>query len=86
MRRFSMKTVFTYTHVKWFYGQSECAYYLNYFIKPAKLQFKMYITLFYMRGQRPLFIVRFIVTILASKLNPHFFEISTGSKIIGTRT
>ena len=27
-----MKTVFTYAHVKWFYGQSECAYYLNYFI------------------------------------------------------
>ena len=26
------KTVFTYTHVKWFYGQSERAYYLNYFI------------------------------------------------------
>ena len=26
------KTVFTYAHVKWFYGQSECAYYLNYFI------------------------------------------------------
>ena len=27
------KTVFTYTHVKWFYGQSEHTYYLNYFIK-----------------------------------------------------
>ena len=27
-----MKTVFTYVHVKWFYGQSEHAYYLNYFI------------------------------------------------------
>ena len=27
-----MKTVFTYAHVKWFYGQSEGAYYLNYFI------------------------------------------------------
>ena len=26
------KSVFTYTHVKWFYGQSEHAYYLNYFI------------------------------------------------------
>ena len=26
------KTVFTYAHVKWFYGQSECVYYLNYFI------------------------------------------------------
>ena len=25
--------MFTYTHVKWFYGQSERAYYLNYFIK-----------------------------------------------------
>ena len=28
------KTVFTYAHVKWFYGQSERTYYLNYFIKP----------------------------------------------------
>ena len=28
-----MKTVFTYAHVKWFYGQSERAYYFNYFIK-----------------------------------------------------
>ena len=27
------KTVFTYVHVKWFYGQSERTYYLNYFIK-----------------------------------------------------
>ena len=27
-----MKTVFTYAHVKWFYGQSERANYLNYFI------------------------------------------------------
>ena len=27
------KTVFTYAHVKWFYCQSELAYYLNYFIK-----------------------------------------------------
>ena len=26
------KTMFTYAHVKWFYGQSEHAYYLNYFI------------------------------------------------------
>ena len=26
------KTVFTYAYVKWFYGQSERAYYLNYFI------------------------------------------------------
>ena len=26
------KTVFTYAHVKWFHGQSERAYYLNYFI------------------------------------------------------
>ena len=26
------KTVFTYAHVKWFYGQSERVYYLNYFI------------------------------------------------------
>ena len=28
-----IKTVFTYAHVKWFYGESEHAYYLNYFIK-----------------------------------------------------
>ena len=27
------KTVFTYAHVKWFYGQSGRAYYLNYFTK-----------------------------------------------------
>ena len=27
-----MKTVFTYAHEKWFYGQSERAYYLNNFI------------------------------------------------------
>ena len=26
------KTVFTYAHVKWFYGQSERAYHLNYFM------------------------------------------------------
>ena len=26
------KTVFTNAHVKWFYGESERAYYLNYFI------------------------------------------------------
>ena len=26
-----MKTVFTYAHEKWFYGQSERAYSLNYF-------------------------------------------------------
>ena len=26
------KIVFTYAHVKWFYGQSERAYYFNYFI------------------------------------------------------
>ena len=25
--------LFTYAHVKWFYGQSEHAYYLNYFIQ-----------------------------------------------------
>ena len=25
--------MFTYAHVKWFYGQSERAYYLNYFFK-----------------------------------------------------
>ena len=28
------KTMFTYAHVKCFYGQSERAYYLNYFINP----------------------------------------------------
>ena len=27
------KTAFTDAYVKWFYGQSERAYYLNYFIK-----------------------------------------------------
>ena len=27
-----MVSVFTYAHVKWFYGQSERAYYLNYFL------------------------------------------------------
>ena len=26
------KTAFTYAHVKWYYGQSEHAYYSNYFI------------------------------------------------------
>ena len=26
------KTMFRYAHVKWFYSQSERAYYLNYFI------------------------------------------------------
>ena len=29
------KTVFTFDHVKWFHGQSERAYYLNYFIKQS---------------------------------------------------
>ena len=33
-----MKTVFTYAHVKWFYGQSERAYYLNYFIKKIQCE------------------------------------------------
>ena len=27
-----MKTMFTCAHVKWFYGQSERVYYLNYFV------------------------------------------------------
>ena len=27
-----MKTMSTHAHVKWFYGQSECAYCLNYFL------------------------------------------------------
>ena len=31
------KTVFTYAHVKWFYGQSERTYYLNYFIKSISI-------------------------------------------------
>ena len=26
------KTMFAYTHIKWFYGQPERVYYLNYFI------------------------------------------------------
>ena len=30
------KIAFIYAHVKWFYGQSERAYYLNYFIKLYK--------------------------------------------------
>ena len=30
--------MFTYAHVKWFYGQSERAYYLNYFIKVRVLR------------------------------------------------
>ena len=34
------KTVFTYAHVKWLYGQSERAYYLNYFIKVNKTQYQ----------------------------------------------
>ena len=32
-----MVSVFTYTHVRWFYGQLERAYYLNYFIKKLLL-------------------------------------------------
>ena len=43
------KTVFTYAHVKWFYGQSERAYYLNYFITSIKTilyNSKMYENLF----------------------------------------
>ena len=35
-----MKTMFTYAHVKWFYGQSERAYYLNYFIIKTFEQFR----------------------------------------------
>ena len=32
------KTVFTYAHVKWFYGQSERTYYLNYcIVKKCKM-------------------------------------------------
>ena len=30
-----------YAHVKWFYGQSERAYYLNYFIKINHAQTKL---------------------------------------------
>ena len=33
-----MKTMFTYAHVKWFYGQSEHMYYLNYFIMKVFLK------------------------------------------------
>ena len=43
------KTVFTYAHVKWFYGQSERAYYLNYFVTSIKTilyNSKMYENLF----------------------------------------
>ena len=29
--------MFTYAHVKWFYGQSERAYYLNYFINVSQI-------------------------------------------------
>ena len=36
------KTVFTYAHVKWFYGQSERAYYLNYFIIQIKILVRNY--------------------------------------------
>ena len=36
------KTVFTYAHVKWFYGQSECAYYLNYFINEFNVLFHLF--------------------------------------------
>ena len=32
--------MFTYTHVKWFYGQSEHAYYLNYLIIKTFEQFR----------------------------------------------
>ena len=35
------KTVFTYAHVKWFYGQSERAYYLNYFINNQNIRKKV---------------------------------------------
>ena len=41
--------MFTYAHVKWFYGQSERAYYLNYFITSIKTilyNSKMYENLF----------------------------------------
>ena len=34
--------MFTYAHVKWFYGQSERAYYLNYFIKKTYVQCLLY--------------------------------------------
>ena len=33
LKKCEMVSVFTYAQVKWFYGQSERAYYLNYFIK-----------------------------------------------------
>ena len=47
------KTVFTYAHVKWFYGQSERAYYLNYFIN-INLQIHIYVSTF-----RPLYLIIF---------------------------
>ena len=38
MKKCKMVSVFTYAHVKWLYGQSERAYYLNYFI----IRFRFY--------------------------------------------
>ena len=32
LKKYKMVSVFTYAHVKWFYGQTERAYCLNYFI------------------------------------------------------
>ena len=41
------KTVFTYAHVKWLYGQSERAYYLNYFIICNNRQATQFLTTSY---------------------------------------
>ena len=40
LKKCKMVSVFTYAHVKWLYGQSERAYYLNYFIKVNKTQYQ----------------------------------------------
>ena len=40
------KIVFTYAHVKWFYGQSERAYYLNYFIISLDIRAELFLTSF----------------------------------------
>ena len=38
MRGRGTKTMFAHAHVKWFYGQSEHMYYLNYFIMKVFLK------------------------------------------------
>ena len=51
-----MKTVFTYAHVKWFHGQSERAYYLNYFINA-------HVKWFYGQSERLYYLNYFIIGI-----------------------